>query len=419
MLQCKYYMQGSFHTRKERLTMQKTTSTKRTDSRGRILKTGESQRQDGRYAYKYQGTDGKPKFLYSWRLNETDPLPKGKRPCKSLREMEKEVLRDSMDGIDSAGKKMTVCQLYEKQISLKPNVRKSTVKGRKQLMDILKSDKLGNMSIDKVKPSDAKEWAIRMKESGFAFQTINNHKRSLKAAFYTAIEDDLIRKNPFNWSTEDVIENDTEPKIALTDKQVKSLLSFVEIDSVCQRYYRAIVVLLNTGLRISELCGLTVKDIDFESGFINIDHQVIYDKDGYHVTPPKTENSVRKIPMLDSVRTALKEEMQERKNVQPIIVDGYSDFIFLNQKGFPMYNTAYSTMFSSMVKKYNKHHKENLPKITPHTLRHTFCTNMAHKKMTPNTLQYIMGHKNITMTLGYYTHGSAESAKAEMKSLAA
>ena len=69
--------------------MKKVPSIKRTDSRGRILNTGESPRTDGRYAYKYLNTDGNPKFLYSWRLNETDPLPKGKRPCKSLREKER------------------------------------------------------------------------------------------------------------------------------------------------------------------------------------------------------------------------------------------------------------------------------------------------------------------------------------------
>ena len=84
-----------------------------------------------------------------------------------------------------------------------------------------------------------------------------------------------------------------------------------------------------------------------------------------------------------------------------------------------MYASLYSGMFSSMVKKYNKYNKDKLPKITPHTMRHTFCTNMANRKITPNTLQYIMVHKHISMTLGYYTHGSAASAKAEMEALAA
>ena len=298
-------------------------------------------------------------------------------------------------------------------------MRQSTVNGRNQLMETLKADKLGTMSIDKIKPSDAKAWALRMKEKGYAYQTINNYKRSLKAAFYTAINDDLVRKNPFNWNLNDVLENDTVPKTALTDKQTNALLSFVMSDTVYQKHYRAIVVLLNTGLRISELCGLTVKDIDFENSFINVDHHIIHDKDGYRISPPKTENSIRKIPMLEPVRKALQEEIQNRKNTQLMIVDGYADFIFLNQKGAPMYASSYSAMFSAMVKKYNKHHKEKLPAITPHTMRHTFCTNMANKKITPNTLQYIMGHKNISMTLGYYTHGSAETAMTEMKELAA
>ena len=397
--------------------MGKNNATRRTDARGRILRPGESVRQDGRYAYKYTGTDGKPKFIYSWRLNETDPLPKGKKPCKSLREMKKEIQRDLMDGIDPSGAKMTVCELYRKHTALKSNVRVSTQKGRNQLMRLLEGDKIGHMPIEKVKPSDARQWAMRMKEKGFAFQTINNHKRTLKAIFYTAIEDDMIRKNPFNWDTEDVIGNDTEPKSALTDTQMDLLLRFLQTDCTYQKHYHAAIVLLNTGLRISELCGLTAADIDFENGYISIDHQLIFDEGRYRIEQPKTDSGIRKIPMNDSVAKALKDEMQSRENAQPVTINGYTDFIFLNIKGLPMYGAAYSTDFANMIKKYNKHHKEKLPKISPHMLRHTFCTNMANRNMPPKALQYIMGHKDVTTTLGYYAHGSAESAKMAIKSL--
>ena len=143
--------------------MSKNNPTKRTDTRGRILLTGESQRKDGRYAYKYIA-DGKPRFIYSWRLNATDPLPKGKKACIPLREMKKEIQRDLMDGIDPSGAKMTVCELYKKHTGLKSNVRKSTQKGRNRLLRLLEGDKIGYMPIEKVKPSDAKQWAIRMKE---------------------------------------------------------------------------------------------------------------------------------------------------------------------------------------------------------------------------------------------------------------
>ena len=391
---------------------------KRKDNKGRLLKIGESQRKDGRYAYKYQDKNGKSKFMYSWRLTDTDPVPKGKRFCRSLRDLERDLQRDLMDGIDSSGKKMLLWQLYEKHNALKPNVRQSTETGRKYLMDILKSDTLGNMSIEAIKPSDTKEWAIRMKKNGYSYQTINNHKRSLKACFYTAINDDLVRKNPFNWNLSDVLEDDTEHKTALTDEQVNALLSFVQMDMVYQKYYNAIVVLLHTGLRISELCGLTTSDIDFEKGFIQVNHQINYDKGKYSINEPKTDSGIREIPMLEPVRKALMDEIKGRIDVQQILIDGYSDFVFLNQKSLPMYAHCYSNAFSSLIKKYNKYHKGNeLPLITPHTLRHTFCTNMANKKMTPNTLQYVMGHKNITMTLGYYAHGTAQSAMVEMLSI--
>lgn len=393
---------------------------RRKDNRGRLLKTGESQRKDGRYAYKYQDKSGKSKFLYSWRLTDTDPIPKGKRFCRSLRDLERDLQRDLFDGIDSSGKKMLLWQLYEKHNALKPNVRKSTVNGRKYLTDILKVDTLGNMPIESIKPSDTKEWVIRMKKNGYSYQTINNYKRSLKACFYTAINDDLVRKNPFNWNLSDVLEDDTIHKTALTDEQVNALLSFLKIDGVYQKYYNAIVVLLHTGLRISELCGLTVSDIDFEQGFIRVNHQISYEKGKYSISEPKTESGIREIPMIKIVREALLDEIKGRIEVQQILIDGYSDFVFLNQKLLPMYAHCYSKAFSSLIKKYNKYHKGNeLPAITPHTLRHTFCTNMANKKMTPNTLQYVMGHKNITMTLGYYAHGTAQSAMVEMLSISA
>ena len=75
-------------------------------------------------------------------------------------------------------------------------------------------------------------------------------------------------------------------------------------------------------------------------------------------------------------------------------------------------------MVRGLIKKYNKYHTDKLPNITPHSFRHTYCTNMANRGMNPNTLQYLMGHANITMTLGYYAHGTFQSAKAELERLA-
>lgn len=102
------------------------------------------------------------------------------------------------------------------------------------------------------------------------------------------------------------------------------------------------------------------------------------------------------------------------------MVDGYSHFLFLNGKGYPMTNVAYSIAFANLAKKYNKQHEDNsLPKITPHMLRHTFCTRLANKSMNPKSLQYIMGHSNINITMNLYAHVSVEGIKAELRELIA
>lgn len=395
-------------------------SEKRRDNKGRILRTGESQRTDGRYLYKYIDGSGTPQCVYAWKLVPTDKTPAGKRDKPSLRELEKEIQKDLADGIDSIGKKMTLCQLYAKQNASRSNVKKTTTLQREQLMEILKRDKLGNRSIDSTKPSDAKEWAVRMKENGYSYQTINNYKRSLKASFYIAIEDDYVRKNPFNYALNTVIEDDRKPREALTEEQEEKLLSFVEHDKTYQKHYDAILLLLKTGLRISEFCGLTVKDLDFENRIINVDHQLLKNKEvGYYIETPKTKSGIRQVPMSDEACMIFQRVLKNRRKPEPIIIDGYSDFVFLNQQGYPMTGANYTTTFGNLIKKYNKHHEDALPNVTPHILRHTFCTRLANKNMNPKSLQYIMGHSNINITLNLYAHASIDGVKTELLRLIA
>lgn len=388
---------------------------KRRDSKGRILRNGESQRSDGRYAYKYTDKNGKVQFIYSWKLTATDTTPKGKRDCISLREKEKEIQMDRLDGIDTACKKITVCELYAKHINIRKDVSRNTEKGRQILMTILSNDILGMKSIDTVKLSDAKEWITRMHGKGYSFQTINNYKRSLKATFYTAIDDDLIRKNPFNFDIRTVLTDDTKSKTILTKEQKESMLSFAETDTVYKKHIDEIIVLLHTGLRISELCGLTLSDIDFENRVITVDHQLLKDsKLGYYTRPPKTKSGVRKIPMDDKAYDALQNVVKNRVNAQPVNIDGYTDFLFISKTGYPKVVENYGNMLKQLVKKYNRKHTDQLPLLTPHSLRHTFCSHMANAGMNPKALQYIMGHSNITMTLDYYTHVSFDTVKDEM-----
>lgn len=392
---------------------------KRRDSKGRILRTGESQRKDGRYAYKYTDALGKPQFVYSWKLVATDRVPAGKRDDIPLREKEKEIRRDIDDGIDTIGKRMTVCQLYMKHTRLRKNVKYGTEKGRKNLLKLLSEDPIGSKSVEDVKPSDAKEWAIRMSEKGYGYQTIKNHQRSLIAAFYTAIEDDYIRKNPFRFVMSTILEDDREEKVVLTPAQEESLVAFAQSDPVYRKYADEIIILLETGVRISELCGFTTH-LDFKGRSIKVDHQLLRDSGiGYYIETPKTKTGTREIHMSEKAYAALRRVLKQRGKVSTIEVDGYKDFLFLNKNGLPKTAVNYNSMVRGLVKKYNKQHKEQLPKVTPHTFRHTFCTRMAEAGMNPKALQYIMGHASIQMTLDYYAHASCESAKSEMERMEA
>ena len=241
------------------------------------------------------------------------------------------------------------------------------------------------------------------------------------AIFYMAVQDDCLRKNPFDFQINEVINDDTVPKVPLTPTQENELLDFMQNDPVYAKYYDEVVILLETGLRISELCGLTPADLNFEKRFVNVDHQLLRStEDGYYIEAPKTESGFRQVPMSAAAYEAFERVLKKRRDGKCIEVDGYKDFLFLNRDGLPKTAVNYDAMFKCLAKKYNKCHKEPLPDVmTPHTMRHTFCTRMANAGMNPKALQYIMGHANIVMTLNYYAHATFHSAQEEMERLQA
>ena len=154
---------------------------------------------------------------------------------------------------------------------------------------------------------------------------------------------------------------------------------------------------------------------------IHVDHQLLKIADvGYYVETPKTKSGNRVIPMSEKVLEAFQRVLNKRKYAQPVILEGYTKFLFLNRNGLPKVAVNYESMFRGLVRKYNKTQKVALPKVmTPHTLRHTFCTTLANAGMNPKALQYIMGHSNINMTLNYYAHTTSETSITEMKRLIA
>ncbi|MGN0381910.1 MAG: site-specific integrase, partial [Suilimivivens sp.] len=134
---------------------------------------------------------------------------------------------------------------------------------------------------------------------------------------------------------------------------------------------------------------------------------------------PKTESGVREIPMSEEVEEAFRAIIAKRvkPKVEPMI-DGYSGFLYLDKNNMPMVALHWEKYFQHILKKYNSIYKVQMPKVTPHVCRHTFCSKMAKSGMNPKSLQYIMGHADISVTMNTYTHVKFEDAEAEMKRVA-
>lgn len=392
-------------------------SEKRRDSKNRILRNGESQRKDGRYAFKYIDSTGKQQFIYSWKLEKTDKLPQGKRQDISLREKEKAILKDLDDKIVPRGGEMTVLELVRKYILQKTGVRHNTEANYNFVLNIIKKEDFGAKRIDKVKLSDAKIWLIKLQKDGRGYSTIHSVRGVVRPAFQMAVDDDLIRKNPFEFQLATVVVNDSVTREAITRKQERAFLEFVKSDKHFSKYYDGIYVLFKTGLRISEFVGLTIHEVDLKNKKIIVDHQLQRKRNmEYVIEDTKTTCGTRELPMADDVYECFKRIISNRKKpkVEPMI-DGKSGFLFLDKNDMPMVALHWEKYFQHICQKYNNIYKVQMPKVTPHVCRHTFCSNMAKSGMNPKTLQYLMGHSDIGVTLNTYTHIGYEDAKEELK----
>ena len=390
----------------------------RRDNKGRKLFNGESQRKDGKYEYKYQDAWGKRKTVYSWKLTPTDRVPAGKRDDISLREKIKQIQKDLNSNITPDGGNFTVLELVEKYISQKTGVRHNTRSNYNFVVNVIKKEAFGKKRIDKIKVSDAKEWLIKMQQvDGRGYSSIHTIRGVVRPAFQMAVDDDLLVKNPFEFQLNTVVVNDSVTREAITRQQERDFLEFVKNDQHFCKYYDGIYILFKKGLRISEFVGLTKKNLDFENNRIIVDHQLQRTRDmKYIIEDTKTESGERMVPMTPKVKEAFQRILANRKNpkVEPM-VDGYSGFLYLDKNGRPMVALHWEKYFQHIREKYNKIYRAQMPKVTPHVCRHTFCSNMAKSGMNPKTLQYIMGHSDISVTLNTYTHLNYDDAEEEMQ----
>ena len=379
-------------------------SAKRKDNKGRILKTGESQRKDLIYQYRYTDFRGKRQTVYASTLQE-------------LRQKEKEIQKQVDDGLDYEAGQITVIELLEKYISLKQGVRYNTRVGYQFVLNLVRKEDFGHRKISTIKLFDAKQWFMKLQKDGRGYSTITSVRGVIKPAFQMACDEDAIRKNPFVFKLTDTVVNDSQPRVALTDEQLAIWMNFIQNGNTYSKYYDEFVVLLETGMRVSEFCGLTKKDLDFKNRRIRVDHQLVRERGGkYYVEETKTSSGCRFLPMTDTVYQSLKNMLARRPKVRKeVVVDGYTGFIMLDKNGNPKAALHIENEMRWAMKKYKRLHPDSpLPHITPHVFRHTFCTNYANAGMDIKNPQYLMGYSDAGVTLNVYTHASYNHAASQM-----
>lgn len=373
----------------------------RKDSKGRKLKDGETERKDGRYVYRYTDKKtGKRKSIYA-------------RDLADLREKENEV-HTSYDNMmdDSLTKNLTVNDLIGRYLQVR-QISDSTKVNYLSIWNTHIKKSIGEYKVKQLVSSDIKKFFTLLANDGYSYGVIKYVHNLLRPALELAVDDGIINRNPAKMNLSGYGKTPKE-MTALTEKQQEQLLNFVKSDSVYNCYYPMLTIMLNTGLRCGELCGLTLNDVDMENRIINVNHQLIYKNYGdgvrFHVSTPKTTAGIRKIPMTEKVFQAFEEQKKLNsllgKDGKQFSLEGYTDFIFLTRNGRPLLMSSVNKILDHIVNAMNGQDKdtEPFPHISAHVMRHTFCTRMAENNVNVKAMQYIMGHANVNITMQIYTH---------------
>ena len=368
----------------------------RKDNKGRNLKTGEYQRPDGRYEYRYKDEiTGKRNSVYAADL-------------ASLREMEKKINKDMEDLLitDASVKKLTVNTLFERYMATK-NIKERTKKNYICMWDYRIRNTLGNIRVVDFKTSHVRMFFSALSDEGLAHSTIKGLYGLLNPSFELAVEDGIIRKNPVTGTLGDYGAPAKE-KEALTLEQQEKLLKFVEQSNVYKPHLPMMQVMFGACLRVSETIGLTWSDVDMKNREIHVGGQLVYYEgdEGYcfHDSETKTDAGIRDIPMTQMVYDAFRKQRELnlmlglQSNVE---IGGRSGFIFNTKHGRPIMPAGVNSFLKNIVNAYNKkegklaeeekREPELMPPISSHTLRHTGCTRLGENNVNPKVMQYVIG----------------------------
>lgn len=383
---------------------------KRYDSNGKLLKTGETYRKDGLYMYRWQGADKTRHHLYAKSLSE-------------LRKKEKVIEQELLWGVARSDKSLNdQIRFY---LSLRKNLKSATMENYKYYFQrFIEGSSLGAMKLCDIKKSHILMFYAELKDAGLSNGSIAIMQKIIHPALELAVDDDLIHKNPSKECMKDYSIR-PEVKSALTIEEEQEFIERIQMDRKKEWLYPFYLIMLITGIRLSEMLGLTWDDIDMEKRTISINHQLLYRRIDnkmvlYCQNSTKTEGGKRIIPMNDELYELFEKqrEIWSYTCTNPeMTIDGYSGFIFvapLSKEGKPIMHTTIRRNLGLIVKMNNRREVQ-LPPISPHILRHTAASRMSESGMDQKTVQYILGHSDPRTTMKIYDHVDIARARREQQ----
>ena len=367
---------------------------------GKELGSGITQRKDGLYQARFINRFGKRQTLYAKTFSDV---------TKKLRD--EQYYDERQLNLVNTG--ITLDEWYERWITTcKQHCRNTTLHTYEIQYNRLRQDlgwrKLSSLSL--VILQDAfnhlKSDASRSDCKAVLIDMLNR-----------AVESDLLVKN-VAYGINTVLDNkEIEEKRILSDEEVNILLNTKKECSL----QNLLILGLGTGMRIGEMLGLTWDCIDFDKEIIKVQKTLAYLPNHgeaiYEFHRPKTKAGKRDIPMTVEVKEAL---LTQKRWKSHVVIrhnprQGMEDLVFCSKTNNPLHESNVRCAIRYLVNKINRENPDSFfAPFTPHGLRHTFATKCIAKGMRPKTLQKILGHNSLQMTMDLYCHVEESTLKEEM-----
>lgn len=291
----------------------------------------------------------------------------------------------------------------------KKTVRPNTVRNYTERYERNIKPVMGKMLLSDIKPLHCQKIFLDMADEGYRTSTLYQTRIALFNMLELAKENDVIRYNPCKKSVKSDMGRNSDKKEALTLEVQRKFLA----GATGQSYENQYRFLLQTGLRTGELIGLQWQHVDFENRVLTIEQSLEYryTVGEWRLGPPKSQSGYRTIPLTDEAVRVLKAQKEKNKKIKEI-PEEWKDFIFLSRKGEPVKNSAYDTALFKICDKVG------IERFSMHVLRHTFATRCIEAGIRPKTLQILLGHSKLNITMDLYVHVTEDEKKKEIELVA-